>query len=113
MRSGVVVVDRPPGLDPDSGGGDVQPMPDSRRIEDLTGSFLVPMVVGELDVTLRSRSGVIDRGCSLCVLIVQHGCNDVELVVGAVELVVARKRRPSGPSDNGEKTNELQSGRTM
>lgn len=95
MRRGVVVEDGiiAPDLDRDSRrGGVAQPMPDSRRIEDLTGSFLVAIAVGELDVTLRSRSGVMARGCSLCVLIVQHGDNDMELVVVGGDLVVGRER---------------------
>lgn len=73
IRKGVVVVAAR--LSPESeaaGVGEVHPRPDSRKMEDLTGSLLADIVVGEFEVTRRSRSGVSARGCSLWVLIVRR-----------------------------------------
>jgi hypothetical protein len=52
------------------GGDEFQPSPDSRRIEDLTGSL--PFALGELllfEVRRRSRNGVNGRGLGVLVVI--------------------------------------------
>jgi hypothetical protein len=58
---------------PEGGGEEFQPRPDSRRMEDLTGS-----AVGEFE-SRRSRKG--EMGCCFGVLIVKSDDGDGELVV--------------------------------
>jgi hypothetical protein len=53
------------------GGEELQPSPDSRNIDDLTGSLGLALGECELEVSRRSRKGVSGRG--LGVLIVRDG----------------------------------------
>jgi hypothetical protein len=66
MRSGEVVV--ADGFVFELVGGDeLHPRPDSRRIEDLTGSIALPF--GELfEIIRRSRSGVSGRGLDVLIV---------------------------------------------
>jgi hypothetical protein len=68
---------------PDGGGEEFQPRPDSRRIDDLTGS-----AVGEFE-RRRSRKGEI--GCGFGVVIVTSDNGDAELLVCCMSSSSSRK----------------------